>query len=191
MGRSAGCSLPPSPPPSPPTSQSPPSPPEIGRRASEAPDSSFKCSGNITLVLRSSGVGATLDGQGRSRLFSLSGGCSLTLQGLTLVNGYADGDGGAIQGSGAGFLKLDDSSIEDCESGGDGGGIAMADSGDVELQRSTVSGCRADGGGGISIRQGGALALTDSSVTQCSAKASGGESNSRAVGTLQLSCGLL
>jgi len=157
---------------------------DIGRRASEAGgkgpkplvlDSSLECSGNISLVVRSEGVGATLDGQGRSRLFSLSGGCSLTLQGLTLVNGYSKEDGGAIRGSGAGSLKLADTSIKDSESEGFGGGIAMTDSGDVELHKSTTSGCSARrDGGGISIRQGGALALTESSVAQCSVEGSGG-----------------
>ena len=159
------------------------------RRASEVLDSSLECSVNISLEIRSRGVGATLDGQRRSRLFSLSGGCSLTLRGLTLVNGYSENGGGAIQGTGAGSLKLADSSIKDSESGEDGGGIAMAESGDVELERSSLSGCRAKGdGGGISIRQSGALALTDSSsIADCSAGANGGGIAMAESGKLSLS----
>ena len=45
---------------------------------------------------------ATLDGEGRSRIFYLSGECSIELEGLRLVNGYASGsteedvNGGAV-----------------------------------------------------------------------------------------------
>ena len=75
--------------------------------------SELECSSNITVRIVSSGEGATLDGQGRSRLFSLKGGCSLTLRGLALVNGRAE-HGGALHAQGAGDIELIDATIKGC-----------------------------------------------------------------------------
>ena len=51
----------------------------------------FICRKDIRLTVFSSGPGATLDGMHESQIFRVHG-CSLTLRGLTLVNGYpADG----------------------------------------------------------------------------------------------------
>ena len=50
----------------------------------------IECTSNIKVAIASSGEGATLDGQGLTGLFYLEGGCSLTLRGLTLVNGRAN-----------------------------------------------------------------------------------------------------
>ena len=50
----------------------------------------IRCISNVKVTVASSGEGSTLDGQGETRLFYLSGGCSLTLRGLNLVNGRAD-----------------------------------------------------------------------------------------------------
>ena len=46
------------------------------------------CAKDIHLTIFSSGSGATLDGAHKSRIFKVKG-CSLTLRGLSLVNGYA------------------------------------------------------------------------------------------------------
>lgn len=48
----------------------------------------LECDASIRLTVFSSGRGATLDGENRSRIFKLNG-CSLTLQGLSLINGIA------------------------------------------------------------------------------------------------------
>ena len=47
------------------------------------------CRKDIRLTVFSSGAGATLDGMNESQIFRLHG-CSLTLRGLTLVNGYPE-----------------------------------------------------------------------------------------------------
>ena len=60
--------------------------------------------------------GATLDGQEQTKLFYLSGGCSLTLRGLTLVNGRAD-YGGVVDAEGAGDVEIIDSIVRDCHAG--------------------------------------------------------------------------
>lgn len=50
--------------------------------------SQLVCAKDIHLTVFSSGLGATLDGMNVSRIFKVKG-CSLTLRGLSLVNGYA------------------------------------------------------------------------------------------------------
>ena len=76
--------------------------------------SKISCSGNIKVTVASSGEGATLDGQEMTGLFYLSGRCSLTLRGLTLVNGWAADDGGVVWASYAGDIEIIDSTIRDC-----------------------------------------------------------------------------
>ena len=71
------------------------------------------CTSNIKVTIASSGEGETLDGQEQTRLFRLSGGCSLTLRGLTLVNGRA-GNGGVVYADGAGDIEIIDSTVRDC-----------------------------------------------------------------------------
>jgi len=166
-------------------------------------DASLRCDRNIKLVIRSGGSGAVLDGLGRSRLFSLSGGCSLTLQGLALVNGDSESGGGVIQGVGAGNVELSScvvktstsradggaislvrsgslnligSSIAGTAAGRDGGGIAMAESGELTLSNSSsIADCTAGrNGGGIAMTQSGDFSLTDSAVTNNAANLSGG-----------------
>ena len=75
--------------------------------------SQIRCASSINVTVASSSEGATLDGQGQTRLFSLSGGCSLTLRGLTLVNGKA-GRGGVVEADGAGDVEIIDSTVRDC-----------------------------------------------------------------------------
>ena len=71
------------------------------------------CGSTIKVTVASSGEGATLDGKRETRLFYLSGGCSLTLRGLTLVNGRA-GRGGVVYASGAGDVEIIESTVRDC-----------------------------------------------------------------------------
>ena len=78
--------------------------------------SQISCSSDIKVTVASSGEGATLDGQEQTGLFSLSGGCSLTLRGLTLVNGRAD-YGGVVDAEGAGDVEIIDSTVRDCSAG--------------------------------------------------------------------------
>ena len=49
----------------------------------------FICKKDIRLTVFSSGAGATLDGMNESQIFRVHG-CSLTLRGLTLVNGFPE-----------------------------------------------------------------------------------------------------
>jgi len=46
------------------------------------------CNAPIRLGIRSEGV-ATLDGGGLSRIFNITNGCSLALEGIAIINGYS------------------------------------------------------------------------------------------------------
>ena len=76
--------------------------------------SQISCTSTIKVTVASSGEGATLDGKGETGLFSLSGGCSLTLRGLTLVNGKADWSGGVVEAWTAGDIEIIDSTVTGC-----------------------------------------------------------------------------
>ena len=65
------------------------------------------------MTVASSGEGATLDGQEETGLFNLYGGCSLTLRGLTLINGKAD-YGGVVEARNAGDVEIIESTVRDC-----------------------------------------------------------------------------
>ena len=70
------------------------------------------------MTVASSGEGATLDGQEQTGLFYLEGGCSLTLRGLTLVNGSASlSGGGVVEARNAGDVEIIDSTVRDCSAG--------------------------------------------------------------------------
>ena len=90
--------------------------------------------------------GSTLDAQGLSRIFDLDYKAALTLKNVTLINGRATGDGGAIRkrsrmppGLGMSALNMNHvqaarltilgGAIRDCEATNDGGAVAaIADS---------------------------------------------------------------
>lgn len=83
--------------------------------------SQIECTTQMRLRIRSTGVGATLDGEGRSRIFYLSGECSIELEGLRLVNGYARGstdvnvNGGAVLSHfSGGSLWMSSCAVENC-----------------------------------------------------------------------------
>ena len=73
----------------------------------------IKCNSSIKVTVTSSGEGATLDGQRRVGLFYLTGRCSLTLRGLTLVNGRAR-NGGIVYANGAGDIEIIESAVRGC-----------------------------------------------------------------------------
>ena len=56
----------------------------------------LSCGKAIAVTIRGSGEGATIDGKDKIGLFKVSGGCSLTLERLNLVNGKTNLDGGAV-----------------------------------------------------------------------------------------------
>lgn len=132
------------------------------------------CARPMRVLLRSSGAGATIDGESRSRLFKLTNGCDLSLQTIHLTNGFAEGltqSGGAIFSSGkTGAVRLADASITNCSAGKNGGAVAFWDTLGVWLTRSHISNCKAMRGGAVAGERGGQLHLYRSLLTHCRAE---------------------
>ena len=84
------------------------------------------CSGKIHVSVRSSGEGATLDGGNSSKMFYVTGGCSLYLGVLHFVDGRGDfkphlmslgyrSSGGAVYAYQAGDIATKDVSFTGCD----------------------------------------------------------------------------
>ena len=123
----------------------------------------------------------TIDANGVSRIFDLTGSDDVTLQGLTLTGGSTSGTGGAINasGSGGGSLTIRRSTISGNSSsstGSDngGGGVFIRDRSLVVID-STISGnSSAADGGGISSPFSGDVSVINSTVSGNTADARGG-----------------
>ncbi len=146
-------------------------------------------SGQITITeaLTISGNGSTntiIDGNANSRIFNVTN-VPLAIDGVTIRNGNAAGNGGGINSNGAVTLTNSTVSGNTADFGG-GGGIFS--NGAVTLTNSTVSGNTADFGGGGGINSNGAVTLTNSTVSGNTANAGmsggGGGINSNGAVTL-------
>ena len=146
------------------------------------------------LTLRSTGSGATLDGEFLSQLLThgcpycfngvcdnscTSGWCechtTVKLHNIHLVNGR-DWVGGAIQSLHGTRAELTNCTIESCGAM-DGGAIYVGDRASLTLTDSTIAHCRADLGGAISLYGGSKATLLNSRITSCSSKTHGGGVN--------------
>jgi len=148
----------------------------------------------ITDDLTITGLGAdqlTISGNSSSRIFEISGGVKVKIEGLSLVNGrlailnsgnliieactlannsaYA---GGAIQNAG-GDLAIKDSTLAYNRASGYGGGIYNS-SGSLTLTNSTLANNRADREGGAIFSTLGTVTLTNSTLAQNEATSGGG-----------------
>ena len=85
--------------------------------------------GEITIEkdLIISGLGATIDGNQRDRIFSISGSSNIILSDLTITNGSAIGGGGGIRGIGSN-ISLTNSIISGNIASVNGGGIEATSS---------------------------------------------------------------
>ena len=136
--------------------------------------SQIECSSNIEVTVASSGKRAMLDGQGRTRLFRLSGRCSLTLQGLALINGKA-ASGGVLYAFRAGDIRIIDSTVTACAATYYGGLVDARSSRSISLIDSNVTNCSAGYDGGVVYaRSAGAVSLIRSTAVDCIAGAWGG-----------------
>lgn len=101
--------------------------------------------GDADLVV--DGNGHALDGAGANRLLVVdSADGDLSLTDLTLREGRAAGDGGALLVDGGAWVEIDGVTFSYNEAGGDGG--AVTTSGDGEVSASTFEGNIAEGDGG-------------------------------------------
>jgi hypothetical protein len=126
---------------------------------------------NMTVTIDGGGNKITIDGGDASRLFQVNSNGDLTLKGLTLENGYAEGNGGAVLSFGkqltienstlaynyaagnggaiwSGFTTLTNSTVTDNGAGGNGGAIWIGNYSLLRLNRATVSGNAATGTAG-------------------------------------------
>jgi hypothetical protein len=112
----------------------------------------------------------TISGSHESRLFRIGGNTEVTIDGLTLTDGFSETDGGAIDNRGV--LNLSNTNIRDSFARDDGGGISNF--GTLRLTSSTLSNNIAeDDGGGIS-NFGGTVEATHSIFSRNAASDDGG-----------------
>lgn len=156
-------------------------------------DSQLLINKNLTI----DGPGAnllSLSGNNTSRVFEIANGATVTLEGLTIANGFANNaSGGAIENYGTltvdnsrvtnnravygggihnvGNLTLQNSTVDNNTASYDGGGLYV-DMGTVNIYNSTISGNQADYGGGI-YRIGGNLTLNHATITNNTANFAG------------------
>ncbi len=128
---------------------------------------------NITIRANTSSggtpAGTVIDAAGAGTIFSLSPGTICLFDNLTLANGHAAGDGGAILvADGPAIVTLSSSVIRNC-SARNGGAIAIRNGSHAIVINSDVSGCSAERGGAFSNRDGSSLFLIGIRSTGCSA----------------------
>jgi hypothetical protein len=142
------------------------------------------------------GFGAlTIDGNGGSRVFSVSSGVEATIRGLTITGGNVTGDGGGI--SNAGDLTLDQVIVKTNDASNAGGGVYVATTGYLTLNNSTIDDNDALYGGGIfgHFETGTRLTITGSTISNNRATSGSGgginffsvASTGSAVGTIDRS----
>jgi hypothetical protein len=120
----------------------------------------------------------TISGNGRGQVFYVAPGAGLTLNDLTVANGFADRKGGGILNDG-GMVTVSNSTISGSSTlaGGEGAGIfsqrAVGYAGTLEVSNSTISGNSAGGNGG-GIYNNNFLAMFNSTVSENGATNLGG-----------------
>jgi hypothetical protein len=160
---------------------------------------SFNCGGSHTITLTSPKTissNTTIDGGGQislsggdaTRLFNLQNGASLTLQAITLRDGFSSGDGGAIYVERLSTLTLTDSAINS-STAANGGAIALngwgsSDAGGTLIvTNSSFSGNAStaaaipgggNGGGALYITGGSTATVSGSTFTSNSSVNGGG-----------------
>lgn len=146
---------------------------------------------NVTI--KGAGAGhVTINGNG-GRIFLVGTGATVSISGVTVENGFFDGNGGAILNDGT--LILRNSVVGGSRANGDGAGIfsagtldvigstisgnngpegaGIASAGTLSILTSTISGNTASGGGG-GIFNTGSMTILASTVTQNTAGGPGG-----------------
>lgn len=120
--------------------------------------------------------GVTIKGNNSFRIFTLVNSAVVTINNLTISNGFSDdGSGGGIitgnDGLGGGIfmgdsstLSLNGSIVSDNTASRSGGGIYLSNSSTLSLNNSTFRNNTADNGGGIYINDSGTLNINSSTI---------------------------
>ena len=131
---------------------------------------------SLNLTLRSSGAGATIDGEHLSRLFTVSTGATLEIDTIHLVNGSTAattqwaGDGGALRLHAGASARLTSSRITNCYAKEFGGalGAHYQPAVSASFVDCHIESCIAEwGGGAIEVSHGSSLAFTRTSIADC------------------------
>ena len=110
----------------------------------------------------------------RSRHFSIFG-QDVRIQGLLLINGFAEVSGECIHVNESGAI-LEDCILERCFTYGNGGGVVLASAGsELLLHRTTFQMCSASNGGGIFVNTSARVRLLQTGLIQnCTSSSFGG-----------------
>jgi hypothetical protein len=114
-----------------------------------------------------------IDGQTTNTIFQIDNGVTATISGLTLQQGNANGDGGAVINNG--MLTIQNSDVLGSSASAFGGGIYNA--GSLTIEGSSLSSDSAEGGGAIYNSSSGRLTVTDSTLSQNTALSGSGVTN--------------
>jgi len=136
---------------------------------------------NMTIQGPGAGL-AAVDGDAASGVFTVNGGVTATISGLTVQNGSAANGGGLYN---SGTLTMVDSALTNNQATIAGGGIYAA-GGSLTLSNTTLSGNHAGDGGGLYNHAGSSAQITNSTFYGNSATYGGGLCNA-ASATLTLS----
>lgn len=126
----------------------------------------------LTVNVTISGAGAgqvTIDGGGRDRIFHVRKGASVSVSGVTLTNGFIDGNGGAALVDGT--LTLTGSIVSASKALGDGAGIYS--DGTLDVIASTITGNTGPEGAGLT-NIGGTLNVLASAISGNTSRGAGG-----------------
>lgn len=116
----------------------------------------------------------TVSSNGTFRVFTLVNSAVVTINNLTISNGFSNnGLGGGIFMGNSSTLTLTGCTVSNNVASGNGGGVYMANSGTLTLIRSTVRNNSAINGGGIFIFDSGTVNL-DASTINANTAISGG-----------------
>ena len=126
--------------------------------------------GALTITNSTGASNLLISGSDVSTVFFVLSGANLSLNGVTVTNGYTPCGSGGINNDG--ILSVTNSIVSG-NTGSDGGGISNGNSGTLTLTNSTVSGNTASGGGGI-INYGTATLLNSTVSGNTATDSNGG-----------------
>jgi Right handed beta helix region len=137
------------------------------QEATDSESTSVDIGNNLTLTIEGLGVSSTtVNGTGTLPVFIIESGSTVTIQNLTVSNGFNSSNGGGIVNNG-GSLTISNAAVSNnTSSSGSGGGIANLYSGSLTINNSTVSGNMAASGSGGGIQNSSStVTITSSTIS--------------------------
>ncbi len=107
----------------------------------------------------------TIKGNNSFRILTLVNSAVVTINNLTISNGFSSTLGGGIFMGNSSTLTLNGCTVGSNSSSGNGGGVYMANSGTLTLSNATITENTAINGGGVYMFDSGTLNVTASTIT--------------------------